>query len=727
MLHGLYLHVEPKSESFLRKYLKAKHDLGSEELKLLKILFFGPPGAGKTTLLSVLLGKDIQSPRESTGVLDRKLVQFKVAVQKNVEREISQWKIVSINDEISRLRRTIEKILEKRASEHDNDDLKSDLKIDDKLAKDIVPDSENDDQTDQQQYIASNTLMACYDSGGQPEFFDVMPAFISATTGNIMIFDMSKDLNSPLDPEFYKNGQLQKLSDVKTHYTGTELLKTALANIQSHTAKYSSSTQVSFLGSNRLLVVGTHLDQCGRTEDEVKGRLKLMEKIICKDVLHSCSTISVMTRSRGKNTTNVYPIASKCDVSNDEAVKNREVVAQEIRTAIENMSESEDVAKEVPISWLLFQYELKLHSTPCILRSDCDQIADKCYIPRKDVDDILLFFHELGILLYYKDKSGKLSQVVFSEPQWLFAQLTTVIQLKYDPSYETEGSIKKGIFKKQFLKELYGKEFDSNLKGISLYDYIIDLFVHLNIMAGLSDVTEKYFMPALLNPVPNVNSIDELFGDEVCSTLCVKFKDGFFPRGMFCCLIALCVKRNRYWKLQPDSAYKDLVVFQIDGNEEYLILSDKIHYISVEIHRKEVLQQNKHQVLFCVLYDNLKEVCNTIHLDGEFTFGFLCKKERCKQFASVQHPYSPEKLLCSVCDYNPTMTYDQLVWFISHKVLDICNKVSTHLYNHKQVQIVLITYCIAGNFRKEKFLKILRKKMIFKNRLQNILCSCILD
>ena len=60
----------------MQKYLKAKHDLGSEELKLLKILFFGPPGAGKTTLLSVLLGQDIQSLRESTGVLDRKLVQF---------------------------------------------------------------------------------------------------------------------------------------------------------------------------------------------------------------------------------------------------------------------------------------------------------------------------------------------------------------------------------------------------------------------------------------------------------------------------------------------------------------------------------------------------------------------------------------------------------------------------------------------------------------------------
>lgn len=200
-------------------------------------------------------------------------------------------------------------------------------------------------------------------------------------------------------------------------------------------------------------------------------------------------------------------------------------------------------------------------------------------------------------------------------------------------------------------------------------------------MASLSDIAKQFFMPALLNPVPNDISVDTEFGNKVCSSLYVKFKDGFFPRGMFCCLIALCVKKNVTWKLQPDSAYKDLVVFQIDNDEEYLILSDKIHYISLEIHRKVKIQQNKHQVLSCMLYENLKEVCSTVHLNGEFTFGFLCKKENCNKFASVQYqyPYSPDNLLCSVCEYNPRMTYDQLVWFISPKVVDIFREVSIYM------------------------------------------------
>ena len=65
------------------------------------------------------------------------------------------------------------------------------------------------------------------------------------------------------------------------------------------------------------------------------------------------------------------------------------------------------------------------------------------------------------------------------------------------------------------------------------------------------------------------------FGTEVSTTLCMKFKDRYFPRGVFCCLIAISIKTCKDWRLQPNAAYKDLVVFQIDRKKEYLILSDK--------------------------------------------------------------------------------------------------------------------------------------------------------
>ena len=101
----------------------------------------------------------------------------------------------------------------------------------------------------------------------------------------------------------------------------------------------------------------------------------------------------------------------------------------------------------------------------------------------------------------------------------------------------------------------------------------------------------------------------------------------------------------------------------------------------MEIHHKEELPQSKYQVLCHKLIENFKEVCNTIHLDGEFMFGFMCKEKSCKNIAYVQmkYPCCPETLLC-INEHNPRMTYDQLVWFTPPKVMDIVNKVSSCMY-----------------------------------------------
>ena len=704
----LCMYIETLSKEFIEKYLKAKHDLGSEKLRLLKILFFGPAGAGKTTLFSVLLQQDLKSLRQSTGVLDRKLVQFKVAVQRDTTKSISQWKVISIDEEILRLRYAIENNIEERTKKETDkdipeiqkwlnslayDDSKPNMNIDEKLQTAV--DSISTDQSEisenesdifkmklQEQFTVNDTLIACYDSGGQPEIFDVMPALATITTGNVMVFDMSKDLNLPLDSNFFKEGNHWRSSHSKTHYTTAQLLKTALASIQSCAIPHSSRSATNISAKNsQLLVVGTHLDLCGDTEDQVFERLLETEKIICNKILPECSNLSVIERQKSEITRIIHPIANKCDEDNIKAVEDRKKAAQEIRTTIENMSNIDSVGHEIPISWLLFQYEIKLQSKgPCILRSDCDEIAEKSYIRQEDIDDVLFFFHELGVLLYYKEK---LNHVVISDPQWLFNQLTKIIELKYNPSYDAKKSIKKGIFKKKFLAEIYGKEFDSN--SVIKYEDFITLFVHLNIMAKLSDTPEQYFMPALLDPAPTgtSESVDKAYGSKVFSTLIIRFKDGLIPRGAFCCLITLSVQNNKTWKLQNNVTYKNLVVFQIESNKEYLICFDKINCIAIEIHQKELLPNN-HQVICCTLYESLKEVGNKIHLNGKFEFGFLC--ENCQageNFAGVQvqQPCFPENLLCDVCQHNPRMTYDQLVWFIPSKITDILNaKVSTNLF-----------------------------------------------
>ena len=83
-----------------------------------------------------------------------------------------------------------------------------------------------------------------------------------------------------------REGKRWGSSDIKTHYTTAQLMKTALANIQPYIMPYSSgSANKICVNNSQLLVVGTHLDLCGDTEEEVCERLLETERIICNDIL----------------------------------------------------------------------------------------------------------------------------------------------------------------------------------------------------------------------------------------------------------------------------------------------------------------------------------------------------------------------------------------------------------------------------------------------------------
>ena len=240
----------------------------------------------------------------------------------------------------------------------------------------------------------TSTLIACYDSGGQPEFFDVMPAITTIPTGYVMVFDISKDLLTSKSTEFYRNGS-KSMADNTVHYTDAGLMKTALANIQSSSASSSDSATSSMSGYSQLLLVGTHLDECGDTKEEQDGKVSQVEQTVEDHILNVDTTVH-MVECRNKSSKLVHPISNTVKADRDEA-------AQEIRTAIENMSGGDSTNKEVPISWLLFQLEIRHNAKYYISKSHCIDIAKKCYIKEKDVDNILIYFHELGVLLYYRN------------------------------------------------------------------------------------------------------------------------------------------------------------------------------------------------------------------------------------------------------------------------------------------------------------------------------------
>ena len=93
---------------YFKKYIEeAKRNNQTEELRLFKLIIFGPPRAGKSTLFKVLKDdKDLEKESNSTGVCNRQL--FKVAIIQQGAKCQSKWSEVGINEEISRLQSALE-------------------------------------------------------------------------------------------------------------------------------------------------------------------------------------------------------------------------------------------------------------------------------------------------------------------------------------------------------------------------------------------------------------------------------------------------------------------------------------------------------------------------------------------------------------------------------------------------------------------------------------------
>jgi len=685
---------ESKKDQFLKKYQMIKQKLGTEKLRLHKIIIFGPSRAGKSTLLKVLLNKleRLDNYQQSTMVLDR------VEIKSDATSSTSDWKLMNLNNEIDRLRQIIEaKLPDETLDDGPISINQPDLAVETKLLESVVDNSptlksthltsknKTDCAKDRKKVNQLTTLIACYDSGGQAEFFDILPALITVSTGNIMVFDMSKSLHSKLESEYYEKGELWSKST--THLTTVELMNLALANIQHYSLKSPQcfSEMLSFTNTGDLLVVGTHLDKCGETTTKQKQELIKIDQTICRDVLES-STVRIINRKGTKLTSVIHPIANTCS-------EGRDAAAQEIRSGIERMSINEH---DVPVNWLLFQYEVRLTGKPYISRDECIATAKKCYVKLNennnedddsvDIDDILMYFNELGIFLYYSDIE-ELKNVIFCDPQWLFRKLTEIIKLKYNPTCQPgkRECLHQGILEVKFLDdEIFTEGFDED--GILTFKHLLKLFEHINIMTKLSD--EKFFMPTLLDSAPQGFSL-ETYGSKIGDTLCIKYENNFFPRGVFCYIVALLVgseTRQQGWHVQFNNAFKNLIVIKLGSNYEYVILHDKLKHIEVEIYDSDDNPQQSHQVVCYTFYEILNTICSKTNLVNHYKSGFSCST--CQKIAVVklQNPCCPSHLICTgtgtaIGCGTSLMTYNQLMWFISKESLNTI-KVNRLNYTH---------------------------------------------
>ena len=362
------------------------------------------------------------------------------------------------------------------------------------------------------------------DSGGQPQFHHLLPFFVSNLSMVLFVLKLSE--------------QLDQKREIACYGTDGKMIGGSFESCLSHQEVMTRFLKAFQFSSEcpQVVVIGTHKDlegKCGESNEsrEVKNR-KVKE---CLLLNKKCIPFYV-----GQDMAEViFGINSQFPDSEDKDV------AKVLRTKISELSPSPE--KE-PIAW--FGLEVLLHDLAhrkkreVLSLLECKQTAERVHLKDAAFTAALNHFMQCNILLYYPDV---LPDVVFCNPQVLLSIITELVQHCYkllkqpDPTKPISGNWERfkdyAYLTQKLLDEFPGHYYD----GVFSSSDVLKLFSSCSIVAAVGN--GEYLMPALL-PECCLGDIESNLqsGDP----LLIRFKEGCFPNGVFCFLVANLLNDSKW-------------------------------------------------------------------------------------------------------------------------------------------------------------------------------------
>ena len=406
--------------------------------------------------------------------------------------------------------------------------------------------SQNDDPTELEQelipYIAKTKDAAplgdidwvyFIDSGGQPEFLQLLPAFIHHTHLNIFVLRLCDKLSDHPTVEYYDE-RSTCLSSTASLMTNKEILQCCAQATQ--TADQD--------GDSRLLIVGTHRDQ----EDQCKEETREEKNEQLLELLTSTMKEHVMPFTADGSQL-IFPLNTKNPSEVD-----REITSGLLKT-IASIKESM-ATRDIPLKWLVFYQEMqslsKKSKVDFLTLQQCLQVARRLHMV-DDTTAALQFFSELSVILYY---SSVLPNVIFTNPQVLLDTISEIIKcVAFDRTQPHSSMLvrasNEGIITEELLEHVKLKSSIIYKEGVIEPKNVMDLMVHLKVASKCENGNE-YFMPALLKSL-DVQGIQEMLSSssDSIAPMALHYKRGWFKCGSFAFLITSLLS-SKQWTLATE-------------------------------------------------------------------------------------------------------------------------------------------------------------------------------
>ena len=645
----------------LDRIQKAKESGLTLRLCYTTIALTGSSAAGKTSFFKLLNKKKFTTEHHSTNVAESNQVVYTAGVVGSGIK--SQWVKLSHETMLEQLGSYLETHTEKSYLFLRNEGTKSHAtkcQVEDNIAS-----SSNIFLFEKSPSLGDVWKMVNFlDTGGQPEFINLFPAISSSIALTFIILNMYggvKSLDEPVKVIHSKDGK-RSYEPYRLHYTNLDLIKLLMAFSKDSSLKTKPPLLPVECKNNKSTsyqcYVGTHADEVSKEEIQtIESKLKYTaDELKCTKLLWELDKKVL------------FPVDNTTAGG-----ENEDPIAGIIRTRIQELVENSNIY-EVPITWFILLLEMQRScaekDVSFLLYMEAIEICKIGNLSQdeKEMQSALLFFHHMGIILYYHEVPGMCQYVIINH-QWLFKKLTSLVNLTFErKGYDLDAITKfenEGLLSKSLIEQI-------NLDAGINTEYFVALLKHLKIVANINE--QNYFMPCVLHSFKSISSnILDQHGNIQYAELLVHFVNNPLPRGFFCCLaVEICQNLPKNWLLPLHSTtekqitYNNLITFHTSDTGHSISLIDEIGHLKIQIRHKKNSPPIHYEVR-CFLSKRFDQVCSHLQLDNEqLCYGFLCN---CGEtVASKSHVASFPKALDPVphwihCSYSRMeLTPSHLIW-----------------------------------------------------------------
>ena len=488
------------------------------------------------------------------------------------------------------------------------------------------------------------TFVHLIDSGGQPSFISLVPAFVRGSTVNIVASKLNHSINDKLRYEYVIDDQhLRKPTKLdKSQLEGIEELIRTLTSV-----KHSEESSGHGSSEPKFLLIGTHADKHWSLFDQtLSGKNRWL-----KNSLGELKSLCIKVNREGDI---LLPI-------NTRVTKGHSEVASSIRQKI--MDACSDAEVDIPTRWYIFELEVsgkaKKEGRSVLGLAECIEVGRKLSMGKEDVIAALVFLDGAALCLYFPAAAPHL---VFTDPQAILSEVTEILNLgiidlhlipsqypllsKHVPSDDIDKLREQGLFNTK-LVDIVCSKYRVNEEGKCSYSVgdFLSILQHLLIIAPVCiDGEELFFIPSIL---PTNKRIPSLSCD--LAPLVLLCRTRVIPLGMFSALVVALLFNKQLFALKKILG-RNAVRFECKVGGGLMQLVECHAWLTVHFNGNKLAAP----CIRAAIHHAITTVCRQRHLDTKqivFTDGFFCPFKKCE---SIPHAcvadtaFSPAHLTCSV-------------------------------------------------------------------------------